>query len=143
MAPSLLAEYFTRRAQQAVGENEMLLRLAADAVVVVHLLFILFVLGGGLLVLRWPRLALLHLPAAAWGVAVELLHLDCPLTPLENQLRQAAGQAGYDGGFVEHYLIPLIYPAGLTPQIQLWLGAVVLAINVPVYLWLLWRLLRR
>jgi hypothetical protein len=143
MAPSLLAEYFTRRVQQAVGENEMLLRLAADAVVVVHLLFILFVLGGGLLVLRWPRLALLHLPAAAWGVAVELLHLYCPLTPLENQLRQAAGQAGYDGGFVEHYLIPLIYPAGLTPQIQLWLGAVVLAINVPVYLWLLWRLLRR
>ena len=121
----------------------MLLRLAADAVVVVHLLFILFVLGGGLLVLRWPRLAFLHLPAAAWGVAVELLHLYCPLTPLENQLRQAAGQAGYDGGFVEHYLIPLIYPAGLTPQIQLWLGAVVLVINVPVYLWLLWRLLRR
>jgi hypothetical protein len=121
----------------------MLLRLAADAVVLVHLLFILFVLGGGLLVLRWPRLALLHLPAAAWGATVELLHLYCPLTPLENRLRQAAGQAGYDGGFVEHYLIPLIYPAGLTPQIQLWLGALVLAINLPVYLWLLWRLLRR
>jgi hypothetical protein len=120
----------------------MLLRWAADAVVLLHLLFILFVLGGGLLVLRWPRLALLHLPAAAWGVAVELLHLYCPLTPLENRLRQAAGQAGYDGGFVEHYLIPLIYPAGLTPQTQLWLGALVLAINLPVYLWLLWRLLR-
>jgi hypothetical protein len=143
MAPSSLAGYSSRRVQAAAGENEMLLRLAADAVVVVHLLFILFVLAGGLLVLRWPRLAFLHLPAAAWGVAVELLHLYCPLTPLENQLRQAAGQAGYDGGFVEHYLIPLIYPAGLTPQIQLWLGAVVLAINVPVYLWLLWRLLRR
>lgn len=120
----------------------MLLRLAADAVVLVHLLFILFVLGGGLLVLRWPRLALLHLPVAAWGVAVELLHLYCPLTPLENRLRQAAGQAGYDGGFVEHYLIPLIYPAGLTPQTQLWLGALVLAINLPVYFWMLWRLLR-
>ncbi|WP_394561178.1 DUF2784 domain-containing protein [Aquipseudomonas alcaligenes] len=121
----------------------MLLRAAADAVVLLHLLFILFVLGGGLLVLRWPRLALLHLPAAAWGVAVELLHLYCPLTPLENQLRRAAGEAGYAGGFVEHYLIPLIYPAGLTPQIQLWLGALVLAVNLPVYGWLLWRLCRR
>lgn len=121
----------------------MLLRLAADAVVLVHLLFILFVLGGGLLVLRWPRLALLHLPAATWGVAVELLHLYCPLTPLENHLRQAAGQAGYEGGFIEHYLIPLIYPAGLTPQIQLWLGGVVLLINGSVYAWLLVRLLRR
>ncbi|MDD0842761.1 DUF2784 domain-containing protein [Pseudomonas sp. Gutcm_11s] len=121
----------------------MLLRLAADAVVLVHLLFILFVLGGGLLVLRWPRLALLHLPAAAWGVAVELLHLYCPLTPLENQLRRAAGEAGYAGGFVEHYLIPLIYPAGLTPQIQLWLGALVLVVNLLVYGWLLLRLYRR
>ncbi|WP_043309425.1 DUF2784 domain-containing protein [Pseudomonas sp. ML96] len=121
----------------------MLLRVAADAVVLLHLLFILFVLGGGLLVLRWPRLALLHLPAAAWGVAVELLHLYCPLTPLENQLRRAAGEVGYAGGFVEHYLIPLIYPAGLTPQIQLWLGALVLVVNLPVYGWLLWRLCRR
>ncbi|WP_068827917.1 DUF2784 domain-containing protein [Pseudomonas sp. BMS12] len=117
----------------------MFLRLAADAVVLLHLAFILFVLLGALAVLRWPRLAWLHLPAAAWGVAVELLHLYCPLTPLENQLRQAAGQAGYAGGFVEHYLIPLIYPAGLTPQIQLWLGAVVVLINLPIYLWLLWR----
>ena len=121
----------------------MLLRLAADTVVLIHLLFILFVLLGGLLVLRWPRLALLHLPAAAWGMAVEFLHLYCPLTPLENRLRLAAGQAGYDGGFVEHYLIPLIYPAGLTPQIQLWLGGVVLVVNALVYGWLLLRLWRR
>ena len=121
----------------------MILRMAADTVVLMHLLFILFVLGGGLLVLRWPKLVLLHLPAAAWGAAVEFLHLYCPLTPLENHLRQAAGQAGYEGGFVEYYLIPLIYPAGLTPQVQLWLGGVVLAINVPVYLWLLWRVVRR
>lgn len=116
----------------------MLWRLAADAVVLLHLAFILFVLFGALMVLRWPRLIWLHLPAVSWGAAVELLHLYCPLTPLENRLRGAAGQHGYDGGFVEHYLIPLIYPAGLTPQIQLWLGAVVLMINVPIYSWLLW-----
>lgn len=118
----------------------MILRLAADAVVLLHFSFILFVVCGALALLRWPRLSLLHLPAAIWGVTVEWLHLQCPLTPLENRLRLAAGEAGYDGGFVEHYLIPLIYPAGLTPQIQLWLGAVVLAINLPVYLWLLWCL---
>ncbi|KPB70407.1 DUF2784 domain-containing protein [Pseudomonas cannabina] len=108
-------------------------RLAADAVVVFHLVFILFVLFGGLLVLRKPGLALLHIPAIAWGTAVEFLHLYCPLTPLENALRSQAGEQGYDGGFVEHYLIPLIYPAGLTPDIQLWLGAVVVVINVAVY----------
>ncbi len=119
----------------------MIWRLAADAVVLVHLAFILFVLFGGLLVLRWRWLALLHLPAAAWGVAVELLHLYCPLTPLENSLRQAAGQVGYQGGFVEHYLIPLIYPAGLTPQIQLGLGALVLVINLAVYARLVWLML--
>ncbi|MEK1907265.1 MAG: DUF2784 domain-containing protein [Pseudomonas sp.] len=119
----------------------MIWRLAADAVVLVHLLFIVFVLFGGLLVLRWRWLALLHLPAAAWGVAVELLHLYCPLTPLENQLRQAAGEGGYSGGFVEHYLIPLIYPAGLTAQTQLWLGGVVLLVNLAIYGRLLWQLL--
>ncbi|MCY1355130.1 hypothetical protein D9M69_415370 [compost metagenome] len=109
--------------------------------VLVHGLFILFVVAGGLLVLRWPRLAWLHLPAAAWGVLVELCRWLCPLTPLENYLRRAAGEAGYAGGFVERYLIPLIYPAGLTPRIQLWLGVAVLLINVLVYLavWLRWR----
>jgi len=110
----------------------------ADLVVIVHGLFILFVVAGGLLVLRWPRVAWLHLPAAAWGVLIEWSGWICPLTPLENTLRQAAGQAGYSGGFVERYLLPLIYPAGLTPAVQLWLGAVVLALNVAVYaLW--WR----
>ncbi|EFW83443.1 hypothetical protein ALP26_03813 [Pseudomonas savastanoi pv. glycinea] len=101
----------------------MFYRVAADAVVAFHLLFIVFVLFGGLLVVSRPWLALLHVPAAAWGAAVEFLHLYCPLTPLENTLRRTAGEQGYDGGFVEHYLIPLIYPAGLTPGIQLWLGA--------------------
>ncbi|HEY1026660.1 MAG TPA: DUF2784 domain-containing protein [Pseudomonas sp.] len=118
-------------------------RLAADALVVIHLGFILFVLLGGLLLLRWPRLLWLHLPAVAWGATVEFFHLLCPLTPWENQLRRAAGDAGYEGGFIEHYLIPLIYPAGLTPQIQLWLGGVVVFINVTVYACLLKRRLQR
>ena len=117
----------------------MLVLLAADAVLLVHLLFIVFVLFGGLLVWRWSRLIWLHLPAALWGVTVEVLHLQCPLTPLENSLRQAAGQAGYAGGFVEHYLVPVIYPAGLTPQVQLWLGAFVLLFNVLIYTRLLLR----
>lgn len=121
----------------------MIFRLAADAVVTFHLLFIIFVQLGGLLVLRWPWAALLHLPAMAWGAAVEFLHLYCPLTPLENALRSRAGDQGYDGGFIEHYLIPLIYPAGLTPQIQLWLGGIVLLINASVYGALLVRGVRR
>ncbi|WP_122421057.1 DUF2784 domain-containing protein [Pseudomonas viridiflava] len=121
----------------------MIFRLAADAVVTFHLLFILFVLLGGLLVLRWPWAALLHLPAMIWGAAVEFLHLYCPLTPLENALRSRAGDQGYDGGFIEHYVIPLIYPAGLTPQIQLWLGGIVLLINASVYGALLVRGVRR
>ncbi len=79
----------------------------------------------------------------AWGAAVEFLHLYCPLTPLENALRSRAGDQGYDGGFIEHYLIPLIYPAGLTPQIQLWLGGIVLLINASVYGALLVRGVRR
>jgi len=117
----------------------MLWRMAADALVLVHLSFILFVLLGGLLLLRWPRLIWLHPPAVAWGIVVECLHLGCPLTPWENQLRRMAGQAGYDGGFIEHYLIPLIYPAGLTPQIQSGLGAIVVLLNLAVYTWLIWR----
>ncbi|KJU76791.1 DUF2784 domain-containing protein [Ectopseudomonas chengduensis] len=117
----------------------MLWRMAADALVLVHLSFILFVLLGGLLLLRWPRLIWLHLPAVAWGIVVECLHLGCPLTPWENQLRRMAGQSGYDGGFIEHYLIPLIYPAGLTPQIQIGLGAIVVLVNLAVYTWLIWR----
>jgi len=120
----------------------VLYRLAADAVVLLHLGFILFVLLGGLLVLRWPRLAWLHLPAAGWGMAVEFLHLYCPLTPLENHFRLAAGEQGYSGGFIEHYLIPLIYPTGLTEAIQIVLGLAVLAINLPPYLLLVRRRLR-
>jgi len=111
----------------------MLYRIAADGLVLFHLLFILFVLFGGLLVLKWRWLIWFHLPASAWGVAVEVFHLTCPLTQWENLMRQAAGHTGYGGGFIEHYVWPVIYPAGLTPAIQLGLGSVVLAINAMVY----------
>lgn len=121
----------------------MFYRVAADAVLVMHLLFILFVLFGGLLIPRWRWLAWAHVPAVAWGMTVEFFSLYCPLTPLENSLRRAAGDSGYSGGFIEHYLVALIYPAGLTPRIQLLLGSVVLALNLLVYLWLIRRWLRR
>ena len=122
----------------------MLDRIAADGLVLFHLLYILFVLFGGLLVLKWRPLIWVHLPAAVWGVLVEALHLTCPLTQWENLMRQAAGQTGYGGGFIEHYVWLVIYPAGLTPAIQWVLGSVVLAINVVVYLRLfrLWKLRR-
>ena len=120
----------------------MFYRLAADSLVLFHLTFILFVLLGGLLALKWRPLIWLHLPAAAWGVAVEVFHLPCPLTRWENLLRQLAGQGGYGGGFIEHYILTLIYPAGLTPQIQLGLGALVFTINIAVYAQLI-RLGRR
>lgn len=110
----------------------------ADLVVLLHLAFILFVMLGGLLVLRRRRLMWLHLPVVAWGAAIEFVGWVCPLTPLENHLRAAAGEAGYSGGFVEHYLIPLIYPEGLTRELQWLLGALVLLVNALVY----WRVLR-
>jgi hypothetical protein len=120
----------------------MLARLGADLVVAIHFAFILFVVGGGLLVLRYPRLAWVHVPAAAWGAGIELVGGICPLTPLENALRRAAGEAGYHGGFIEHYLLPLIYPAGLTPAVGLVLGLGVLLVNGALYA-LLWRRRRR
>ena len=117
-------------------------RLLADAVVVFHLAFIVFVVAGGALVLAWPRIAWAHLPTVAWATYVEFTASICPLTPLENALRRRAGNAGYDGGFVEHYLIPVIYPAGLTPRTQLLLGAIVVAINIAVYA-IAWRRRRK
>ena len=108
-------------------------RALADFVVVVHIAFVAFVVLGGLLVLRQPRLAWLHLPAAAWGVMIEFAGWTCPLTPLENAFRQRGGEAGYSRGFIEHYLLPILYPAGLTRGIQLALGAAVLTINLAVY----------
>ncbi|MEM8768990.1 MAG: DUF2784 domain-containing protein [Pseudomonadota bacterium] len=112
--------------------------LLADLVVVLHLAFVAFVLFGALLALRWRHIVWLHLPAAAWGVYVEFSGRICPLTPLENRLRAAAGEDGYTGSFVEAYLLPVLYPAGLTPDIQMLLGALVVLVNVALYgfLWL-------
>jgi hypothetical protein len=111
----------------------MIARIAADAAVVLHLAFIVFVVLGGLLVLKWPRAAWFHLPAAAWGAAIELGGWLCPLTPLENRLRAAGGRSGYAEGFVEHYIVPLVYPAELSRSLQLVLGAAVILINLAVY----------
>ncbi|HET9670243.1 MAG TPA: DUF2784 domain-containing protein [Casimicrobiaceae bacterium] len=116
----------------------MLARLAADAVLLAHLAFIVFVLIGGILVWRIPSLAWLHAPAIAWAVFVESAGRICPLTPLENRLRLASGEAGYGGDFVSHYLLRLIYPEGLTRAVQIALVLVVVAVNVAVYSrWLL------
>ena len=120
----------------------MIHRLAADAVLLLHLGFILFVLLGGVLAVRWRRAPLLHLPAVAWGVYIELSGGLCPLTPLENRLRIAAGDAGYAGGFIEHYLLALIYPAGLTQDVQYVLAAIVVGVNALAYGWV-WRRRRR
>ena len=117
----------------------MTFRVLADAVLVLHLAFITFVVLGGWLVLRWPRLAWLHLPAVAWGVWVSLAGRVCPLTPLENRLRALGGEAGYSGDFIEHYLTSLIYPANLTRGFQAALGIFVLAVNLVAYGLLWWR----
>ncbi|MCY1346711.1 hypothetical protein D9M69_328040 [compost metagenome] len=117
----------------------MLYHLAASATLLLHLAFILFVMLGAFLLLRWPRLAWLHLPAAAWGAYIEFSHGICPLTPLENQLRRWAGAEGYAGGFIEHYLLPLIYPGNLTDGMQLAFGLIVVLFNGALYGWLLLR----
>lgn len=109
-------------------------RLLADATVAFHLVFIAFVVVGGFLVLRRPWVAWLHLPAVAWVAWLELTGAICPLTPLENTLRTRAGEAGYAGGFIDHYLIPIIYPPGLTSQTQTLLGIAVIVLNAIVYL---------
>lgn len=111
----------------------------ADLVVVAHFLFVLFVVLGGLLVLRWPRVAWLHVPAAIWGAAIELGGGICPLTPLENSLRRQAGGTGYSGGFIEHYILPVLYPSALTRNIQLLLGILVIAVNLGIYSYLVYR----
>jgi hypothetical protein len=117
-------------------------RLLADAVLVLHLAFIAFVVAGGALVLARPRVAWLHLPAVAWAAYAEFTATICPLTPLENALRERADQSAYAGGFIEHYLVPLIYPPGLTARTQFVLGAIVVAINAAVYA-LAWRRRKR
>jgi uncharacterized membrane protein YhhN len=107
--------------------------VAADAVVLFHFSFILFVAAGGLLVLRWPRVAWLHAPAAIWGAMVELMGWICPLTPLENRLRAAGGDSAYGGGFIDRYIVPIVYPSGLTRGMQIALGAAVIGVNLVIY----------
>ena len=107
--------------------------LLADLTVLLHAAFILFAVFGGLLAVRWPRMAWLHLPAVAWAAFIEFSGRICPLTPLENHYRELAGESGYTGGFIEHYILPVIYPAGLTRNIQLGLGLGVLVVNIVAY----------
>lgn len=111
----------------------MLANLAADAVVFIHFLFIIFVVFGASLVLKWRRLAWLHIPCALWGALIEFQGWICPLTPLENRLRVLAAGSGYSGGFIDHYIMPAIYPQGLTRGIQLVLGIAVIMINLCAY----------
>lgn len=108
----------------------------SDFVLLVHFAFIVFVLAGGFLLLRWPRLVWLHFLAIVWGVFTEVTGWICPLTPLENHFRVLAGGNAYHTGFIERYLLPLVYPAGLTPAIQMTLAAVVIVFNIVVYSWI-------
>ena len=121
----------------------MIYQLLADAVLLLHLAFIVFVLFGALLVWRWRWVVWLHLPAVVWGVAVEVNGWFCPLTPLEVWLRAQAGGSGYDGSFIEHYLLPVIYPQALTSSVQLLLGLGVLGLNVVLYGRVVWRAYKR
>jgi hypothetical protein len=120
----------------------LLYRVAADLLVLLHLAFILFVVAGGLAVFKWPWMALLHIPAAAWGAMIEYKGWICPLTPWENNLRKLAGGEGYTEGFIEHYILQIIYPPGLTRDMQTTLGTVVILINLSIYAVILYRLLK-
>jgi hypothetical protein len=111
----------------------MIWSLLADAVLLLHMVFILFVVFGGFLLRRFPRLMLLHLPAAVWGALIEFAGGTCPLTPLENHFRRLAGEAGYRGGFIEHYLMPVVYPESLTRELQIALGVGVVVVNIAAY----------
>jgi hypothetical protein len=111
----------------------MLYRVLADCLVLVHLAFVIFVVAGGFLVLWRPSLRWIHLPAAAWGALIEFTGWICPLTPWEQALRRMDGQAGYAGGFIEHYILPVLYPEGLTPAVQIVLGFLVVGVNVAIY----------
>ena len=110
--------------------------ILADAVMLLHVAFVLFVVLGGLLVLRYPWVAVAHVPAFLWGAYIELTGGFCPLTGVENRLRQSAGEGGYDAGFIEHYIYPVLYPPGLSRTTQLWLAAIVLGLNGLIYAWI-------
>ena len=111
----------------------MIAGIAADLLIVVHFAFIAFVVLGGLLVLKWGKVSVLHIPCALWGALIEFRGWICPLTPLERHFREAAGGAGYTGGFIDRYVMPLVYPEGLTREMQISLGIIVFVINLCVY----------
>jgi hypothetical protein len=121
----------------------MYFKALADAVLLAHLAFVLFVVAGGFLAWRYPRILLAHMPALVWGLWIEWSGAICPLTPLENHLRERAGQSGYPGGFIEHYIIPVIYPPGLTHEVQWVLGGALVAVNAVAYGWLVMRYRKR
>ena len=120
----------------------MLYQLGADLLVLIHLAFIVFVIMGSVAVLRWPWFVLLHIPAVIWGAVVMINGWLCPLSPWENSLRQSAGQEGYSGGFIEYYIIPLIYPMELTRDVQVLAGIIVVVINLCLYCFVIYRLMR-
>jgi Protein of Unknown function (DUF2784) len=117
--------------------------VGADLIVALHFAFVAFVVLGGLLALRWPRVIWLHIPAVIWGAVIEFTGWICPLTPLENRLRRASGETGYQGDFIAHYILPVLYPNGLTRTDQLVLGGLALALNVVVYTFVAVRRRRR
>jgi len=128
-----------RRSQIRRKMPSMSYRLLADAVVILHFTFVLFVLFGGLLAWWKPRIAWLHLPAAAWGAVVEFGGWICPLTPIEQWLRFEGGESAYGPDFIGHYILPVLYPAMLTPSVQVVLGAIVVVVNVTIYGWMLYQ----
>ena len=117
----------------------MIYRLLADLIVLAHFGFIVFVLLGGLLAFRWLWIAWLHIPAMAWGGFIELTGRICPLTPLENALRRAGGLTEYSQSFTEQYIVPIVYPAGLTREFQVMMGFVLILLNISIYGYLAWH----
>ena len=118
---------------ESQGYAEMLYRLLANLVLIIHLTFVVFVLFGALLVLRWNKLVWFHLPAVLWGALTEFAGIVCPLTPLEVTLRQLGGEAGYEGGCIDHYVTAILYPSALTRDLQIWLGFGALLANLLIY----------
>ena len=115
----------------------------ADLVVIIHLSFVAFVIAGGLLALKWRQFAYIHIPAVGWAVVVEIMGWVCPLTPVEIWLRENAGEKGYTTGFIEHYILPVLYPAELTRTVQLILGILLLSLNVAIYSWIVFRSMKK
>jgi hypothetical protein len=141
LRPSVRTEIDTSRnpPRCAVLSDTVIDAWLADLVLAAHLAFIAFVIAGALLVLRWPRVAVAHVPAVLWGAYVALSGRVCPLTPLENVLRMRAGRSGYPGGFIDHYVGAIVYPSGLDRRAQWLLAVLVIAWNVSAYAWLIGR----